>query len=55
MTTSSEILKLLNLGYEVYTGWFFNNFTDTGSIGHREYVTYAKKDGKVFEAQSLLN
>ena len=54
MLTSNQTLILLNLGYEVFTGWFFNNFTDTGSIGHREYVTYAKKDGKVFEAQNLI-
>lgn len=54
MLTLTQTLQLINLGYEVYTSWFFNNFTDTGSIGHREYVTYAKKDGKVFEAQNLI-
>ena len=45
--TSERVLILLNAGYQVYTVWFFNNFTDTGSTGHREYQTMIEKNGRI--------
>ena len=49
--TTNRVNEYLAQGFEVFTVWYFNNFTDTGSIGHREYQTMVKKDGKIFQAQ----
>jgi len=45
--TNAQIQNLLDQGYEVFTTWYFNMTSDTGSIGHREYQLMKSKDGKI--------